>query len=154
MKKLLLLAIFLIASGTKIAKAEQNVYTIKYEYETRLTAYYPRGRVVSTTTGCGLTVLDFEVNEYGWYTYDGKLVIATATDYLLNYGWKYGDGVRLYTYYDVLILEIDGVDYEAIVLDSCGICMTRGYIDLFVVNEDAVIDKYIRVKEVVNEEMV
>ena len=152
MKKLLLLLILLTASGT--VKAEENRYTVTYEYETRLTSYYPRGRAVSNTTGCGLTVLDFEVNEYGWYTYDGKLVIATATDYLLNYGWKYVEDVRLYTYYDVLILEIDGVDYEAIVLDSCGICMTTGRIDLFVVNEDAVIDTQIIVKEVINNEMV
>lgn len=69
MKKLLLLLILLTASGT--VKAEENRYTITYEYETRLTSYYP-----------------------------------------------------------------------------------RGYIDLFVVNEDAVIDKYIRVKEVANNEMV
>jgi hypothetical protein len=53
-----------------------------------------------------------------------------------------------------LILEIDGVEYEAIVLDSCGICMTRGYIDLFVANSGAVIDTYIKVKEVINNEMV
>ena len=154
MKKLLLLAILLIASGSKVVKGEQNEYTITYEYQTRLTSFYPRGNVVSTTTGSGLDVRDFEVNEYGWYTYDGKLVIATATDYLLNYGWKLNEGVRLYTYYDVLILEINGVEYEAIVLDSCGICMTRGYIDLFVVNESAVIDTYIKVKEVTNNEMV
>lgn len=152
MKKLLLLLI-LSASGI-IANAEQNKYTITYEYETRLTSYYPRGNVVTNTTASGLTIEDFELNENGWYTYNGKLVVATATDYLLNYGWKYSEGVRLYTYYDVLILEIDGVEYEAIVLDSCGICMTRGYIDLFVANEDAVIDTFIIVKEVTNNEMV
>ena len=153
MKRILLLLAILL-SGSLTAKAEQNEYTVTYEYQTRLTSFYPRGNVVSTTTGCGLDVRDFEVNEYGWYTYNGKLVIATATDYLLNYGWKLNEGVRLYTYYDVLILEIDGVDYEAIVLDSCGICMTKGYIDLFVVNESAVIDTYIRVKEVTNNEMI
>lgn len=153
MKRILLLLAILL-SGSLTANAEQNEYTVTYEYQTRLTSFYPRGNVVSTTTGSGLDVRDFEVNEYGWYTYEGKLVIATATDYLLNYGWKLNEGVRLYTYYDVLILEIDGVDYEAIVLDSCGICMTRGYIDLFVVNESAVIDTYIRVKEVTNNEMV
>lgn len=154
MKKKLFLIALLLISGVKEARAEENRYTVTYEYETRLTSYYPRGRVVGNTTGCGLTITDFEVNEYGWYTYDGKLVIATATDYLLNYGWKYGEDVRLYTYYDVLILEIDGVEYEAIVLDSCGICMTRSYIDLFVLNESAVIDKQIKVKEVINNEMV
>lgn len=150
MKKLLLLLILLTASGT--VKAEENRYTVTYEYETRLTSYYPKKPV--SLTGCGLGIEDFGVNEFGWYTYKGKLVVATATNYLLNYGWRYSSDVRLYNYYDVLILTIDGVDYEAIVLDSCGICMTTGRIDLFVVNKDAVIDKYIRVKEVTNNEMV
>ena len=152
-KKLFLIVLILI-SGSKEVRAEENRYTVTYEYEARLTSFYPRGNIVSTTTGCGLDVRDFEVNENGWYTYDGKLVIATATDYLLNYGWKLNEGVRLYTYYDVLILNIDGKDYEAIVLDSCGICMTTGRIDLFVKDRDAVIDTFIIVKEVINEEMV
>lgn len=153
LKKLLIIAL-VITLGMPKVKAEENKYRITYEYETRLTSFYPRGNVVSTTTGSGLDVRDFEVNEYGWYTYDGKLVIATATDYLLNYGWKLNEGVRLYTYYDVLILNIDGTDYEAIVLDSCGICMTTGRIDLFVTDRNAVIDTFIIVKEVINEEMV
>jgi hypothetical protein len=150
MKKLLLLAILLIA--TKEVRAEQNAYTVTYEYETRLTSYYPKKPV--SPTGSGLGIEDFGVNEFGWYTYKGKLVVATATSYLLNYGWRYQNGVRLYNYYDVLILTIDGVDYEAIVLDSCGICMTTGRIDLFVVNRDAVKDTQITVKEVINNEMV
>lgn len=150
MKKLLLLLILLTASGT--VKAEENRYTVTYEYETRLTSYYPKKPV--SPTGSGLGIEDFGVNEFGWYTYKGKLVVATATNYLLNYGWRYSSDVRLYNYYDVLILTIDGVDYEAIVLDSCGICMTTGRIDLFVVNKDAVIDTQIIVKEVINNEMV
>lgn len=150
MKKLLLLAILLIA--TKEVRAEQNAYTVTYEYETRLTSYYPKKPV--SPTGSGLGIEDFGVNEFGWYTYKGKLVVATATSYLLNYGWRYQNGVRLYNYYDVLILTIDGVDYEAIVLDSCGICMTTGRIDLFVVSRDAVKDTQITVKEVINNEMV
>lgn len=152
MKKLLLLAILLIASGSKEVRAEENRYTVTYEYETRLTSYYPKKPV--SPTGCGLGIEDFGVNEFGWYTYKGKLVVATATNYLLNYGWRYSSDVRLYNYYDVLILTIDGVDYEAIVLDSCGICMTTGRIDLFVVNRDAVKDTQITVKEVINNEMV
>lgn len=151
MKKLFLLAILLFISGKEV-KAELSQYTITDEYETRLTSYYPRKPV--SPTGCGLGIEDFGVNEYGWYTYKGKLVIATATNYLLNYGWRYQNGVRLYNYYDVLILNINGVDYEAIVLDSCGICMTTGRIDLFVVDKDAVIDTMIIVKEVINDEMV
>ncbi len=134
----------------QMEQAEQ--YTVVYEYETRLTSYYPtRG---DSVTGCGLRPYDFEINENGWYTYNGKLVVATATDYLLNYGWKLNEGVRIYTYYDILILNIDGVDYEAIVLDSCGACMTTGRIDLFVTNKNAVKDTQIIVKEVISTEMV
>jgi hypothetical protein len=151
MKKALLLALIIATIGKEV-KAEENQYTITYEYETRLTSYYPRKPI--QPTGCGLGIEDFGVNDYGWYTYKGKLVVATATNYLLNYGWRYQNGVRLYNYYDVLILNINGVDYEAIVLDSCGICMTTGRIDLFVVDRDAVIDTTIIVKEVINNEMV
>lgn len=152
MKKLLLLIVLIITSAFKEVKAEENRYTITYEYETRLTSYYPKKPV--SPTGCGLGIEDFGVNEYGWYTYKGKLVVATATNYLLNYGWRYSNDVRLYNYYDVLILNINGVDYEAIVLDSCGICMTTGRIDLFVTGRDAIIDTQIIVKEVINNEMV
>ena len=151
MLKKLFLVVLLMVSGINV-RAELSQYTITDEYETRLTSYYPRKPV--SPTGCGLGIEDFGVNEYGWYTYKGKLVIATATNYLLNYGWRYQNGVRLYNYYDVLILNINGVDYEAIVLDSCGICMTTGRIDLFVVDRDAVIDTMIIVKEVINDEMV
>lgn len=151
MKKLLIIALIMILIVPEV-KAEENRYKITYEYETRLTSYYPRKSV--SPTWCGLGIEDFGVNEYGWYTYGGKLVIATATNYLLNYGWRYSEDVRLYNYYDVLILNIDGVDYEAIVLDSCGICMTTGRIDLFVTDRDAVKDTFIIVKEVINEEMV
>lgn len=152
MKKLLLLVIILMMSGTKEVRADENRYTVTYEYETRLTSYYPKKPI--KPTGCGLGIEDFGVNENGWYTYNGMLVVATATNYLLNYGWRYSDDVRLYNYYDVLILNINGVDYEAIVLDSCGICMTTGRVDLFVTDRDAVIDTYIIVKEVINNEMV
>ena len=151
MKKILLLALIIATIGKEV-KAEENQYTVTYEYETRLTSYYPRKPI--RPTGCGLGIEDFGVNEYGWYTYNGKLVVATATNYLLNYGWRYSNDVRLYNYYDVLILNINGVDYEAIVLDSCGICMTTGRIDLFVTDRDAVIDTTIIVKEVTNDEMV
>jgi len=152
MIKKLFLVVLILVSGVKEVRAEENRYTVTYEYETRLTSYYPKKPV--SPTGCGLGIEDFGVNEFGWYTYKGKLVVATATSYLLNYGWRYADDVRLYNYYDVLILNIDGVDYEAIVLDSCGICMTTGRVDLFVTDKNAVIDTIIIVKEVENEEMV
>lgn len=152
MIKKLFLVVLILVSGVKEVRAEENRYRVTYEYETRLTSYYPKKPI--RPTGCGLGIEDFGVNENGWYTYNGMLVVATATNYLLNYGWRYADDVRLYNYYDVLILNIDGVDYEAIVLDSCGICMTTGRVDLFVTDKNAVIDTIIIVKEVENEEMV
>lgn len=150
LKKLIFLIILLITP--KPVKAEIEHFRVVYEYETRMTSYYPTR--ANSSTGCGLQFNNFDVNEFGWFTYDGRLVVATATDYLLNYGWKLADGVRTYEYYQELILEIDGVDYLAVVLDSCGACMTTGRIDLFVVDESAIKDTYIIVKEIVDEEMV
>ena len=74
-------------------------------------------------------------------------MIATATNYLTRSGWTLADGVRTYKYYDELILNIDGVDYPAIVLDSCGSSMHNGRIDLFVSGAWAVKDTMIQVKE-------
>lgn len=152
LKKLLLIPALVLLIPMKPVKAEIENYTVTYEYETRLTSYYPTR--ANTTTGCGLEFYNFDVNENGWFTYDGRLVIATATDYLLNYGWKLADGVRTYEYYQELILNIDGVDYLAVVLDSCGLCMTTGRIDLFVVNKSAIKDTTIIVKEITNDEMI
>lgn len=149
-KKLILILVLLIPF--KSVKAEIEGYTITYEYETRMTSYYPTR--ANAVTGCGLEFTYFDVNENGWFTYDGRLVIATATDYLLNYGWKLADGVRTYEYYQELILNIDGVDYLAVVLDSCGLCMRTGRIDLFVVDTSAIKDTMIIVKEIRNDEMV
>ncbi len=149
-KKLILILVLLIPF--KSVKAEIEGYTITYEYETRMTSYYPTR--ANAVTGCGLEFTYFDVNENGWFTYDGRLVIATATDYLLNYGWKLADGVRTYEYYQELILNIDGVDYLAVVLDSCGLCMRTGRIDLFVVDASAIKDTMIIVKEITNDEMV
>ena len=152
MVKKLILILLVLLIPMKPVKAEIEGYRVTYEYETRMTSYYPTRS--SAVTGCGLDFKYFDVNEKGWFTYDGRLVIATATDYLLNYGWKLADGVRTYKYYQELILEIDGVDYLAVVLDSCGLCMKTGRIDLFVVNESAIKDTTIIVKEITDEQMV
>lgn len=117
-------------------------------YETRMTSFYANdGYGTENCTGSGLCSWDFGVNDKGWYTYNGKLVIATATNYLTRSGWTLADGVRTYKYYDELILNIDGVDYPAIVLDSCGSSMHNGRIDLFVSGAWAVKDAMIQVKE-------
>lgn len=115
-------------------------------YETRMTSYYPGDDCKSgTVTGSGKGVKDFEVNENGWFTYDGKLVVATATKYLLNYGFTLSEGVHTYKYWDEITIEIDGVRYEAIVLDSCGHAMHSDRIDLFVSNKDSIKDSTIKV---------
>lgn len=85
-----------------------------------------------STTGSGKGPWDFSTNHRGWYTYDGKVVIATATPYLLNHGWGQVDGIEYHNYYDTLSFTYDGETFEAIVLDSCGACMSRRIIDVFV----------------------
>ena len=115
-------------------------------YETRMTSYYPGDDCKSrAVTGSGKSIKDFEVNEYGWYTYNGKLVVATATKYLLNYGFTLSEGVHTYKYWEEITIEIDGVRYEAIVLDSCGHAMHSDRIDLFVSNSKSVKDTTIKV---------
>lgn len=123
-------------------KIEENL-----GYTTRMTSYYPNDSLgTGSITGSGLGPSNFEVNDKGWFTYQGKLVIATATDYLIS---RFGlaDGVHTYRYYNELVLNIDGIDYQAIVLDSCGNCMRTGRIDLFVSGSWAVKDTQIIVKE-------
>lgn len=117
-------------------------------YETRMTSFWANdGYGTGNCTGSGLCSWDFGVDEHGWYTYNGKLVVATATTYLTKYGWSLAKGVRTYNYYDEITLVIDGVDYPAIVLDSCGSSMSNGRIDLFVSGGWAVKDTTILVKE-------
>jgi len=117
-------------------------------YTTRMTSYWADdGYGTGNCTGSGLCSWDFEVNDKGWYTYQGKLVVATATTYLANQGWYLADGVHTYKYGDEITLNIDGVDYPAVVKDSCGNCMKTGRIDLFVSSESGARDTQIIVKE-------
>ena len=62
-------------------------------------------------------------------SYQNKIVIATATYECLlsNYGGcatvntlkDVPKGYEVYRYFDELVIEIDGVKYEGIILDSC-----------------------------------
>lgn len=116
-------------------------------YETRMTSFWAAdGSGTGECTGSGLCSWDFGVNEYGWYTYNGKLVVATATTYLANQGWAVADGVHLYKYWEELVLTIDGVEYDAIILDSCGSSMRTDRVDLFVSGGWAVKDTMIQVR--------
>lgn len=116
-----------------ITKAESYMY--------RLTSYYPFDECNSgTCTGTGLCTKDFKVDEHGWYTYNGKLVLAAATTYLQS---KFGvkENKVYFQYYDEVKLTIDGVDYEGIILDTCGACYKSEKIDLFVTDKKSVIDR-------------
>lgn len=96
-------------------------------------------------TGSGKCEKDFQINENGWYTYQGKLVLGTATKYLLKSGFP-DTGQRYFKYYDTLTIEINGKDYEAIVLDSCGACMKNKILDLFVSNRQSSITTRVNIK--------
>lgn len=116
-------------------------------YTTRMTSYWADdGYGTGNCTGSGLCSWDLQTNEKGWYTYQGKLVVAAATTYLANQGWYVGNGVHLYKYGDELTLMIDGIEYDAIVKDSCGNCMKTDRIDLFVSNGSSVKDTTINVR--------
>ena len=116
-------------------------------YTTRMTSYWADdGYGTGNCTGSGLCSWDFEVNDKGWYTYQGKLVVATATTYLANQGWYLADGVHTYKYGDEITLTIDGVDYQAVVRDSCGNCMKTDRIDLFVSNGASARDVMVEVR--------
>ncbi len=135
---------------TPEVKKEANVEETKKVKETklsyRLTSYYTGdGTGSGSVTASGKSTKDFQINERGWYTYQGKLVVATASKRLLSWE-KYKDSTqRFFNLYDELILEIDGVRYDAIVLDVCGAAMKKPIIDLFVSAPYAVKDTYIKV---------
>lgn len=77
----------------------------------------------------------FEVNDKGFYTYNGKVVVATATHECIKSNYegcniynKYEDGITYYNYHNEIDIEVDGVRYEAIVLDSCGKSHDKEYL--------------------------
>lgn len=98
----------------------------------RLTSFYANdGYGTGECVGAGFCAWDFGVNEYGWYTYDGKLVLAAATTYLQKqFGIR--DGITYFKYYDEVNITIDGVVYPGIILDTCGACYKDVRLDLFV----------------------
>lgn len=121
-------------------------------HDVRFTSYYTGDSSGSgNRTASGLSADDFEINDQGWYLYDGKVVVATATEECLesNFGAcrKYSQlpaGYQLHNLYDELTLIIDGIDYPAIVLDHCGASFwdeERQRYDIYVVDKDHVIDK-------------
>lgn len=130
-----------------IEPVHEEVQEVSSSYTTRMTSFYANdGYGTGSCTGSGKCEWHFQVNDKGWYTYQGKLVVATATTYLANQGWYVAPGVHLYKYYEELVLTIDGVEYEAIILDSCGSSMKTDRVDLFVSNAQSVKDTMIEVR--------
>lgn len=124
-----------------------EIEPVSDSYTTRMTSFWANdGYGTGECTGSGKCSWDFGVNEKGWYTYQGKLVVATATTYLANQGWYVAPGVHLYKYYEELVLTIDGIEYDAIILDSCGSSMKTDRVDLFVSNGSSAKDTMIEVR--------
>lgn len=122
---------------------KEEIPVVKYPVNTkyRLTSYYANDELnTGECTGAGFCAWEFGVNEKGWYTYKGKLVLAAATTYLQN---KFGTkpGKTYFKYYDEVNLTIDGEVYQGIILDTCGACYRDERIDLFVKDSASVIDR-------------
>ncbi len=125
----------------KPKKEESIIEDHQVNTKYRLTSYYANDELnTGECTGSGHCWWDFGVNEKGWYTYNGKLVLAAATTYLQN---KFGTktGKTYFKYYDEVSLTIDGIEYSGIILDTCGACYRDERIDLFVKDNNSVIDR-------------
>ena len=108
----------------------------------RITSYWVNDDCNSEDmTASGKNSKDFQLNEKGWYTWNGKLVIATASARLGKTNQK------TYKLYEELTLIINGERYNAIVLDVCGACMRDNRIDLYVKDKAHMIDTMIEVIE-------
>lgn len=107
----------------------------------RLTSFYANDELnTGDCVGAGYCWWDFGVNDKGWYTYDGKLVLAAATTYLQK---KFGtrEGITYFKYYDEVNVTIDGEVYQGIILDTCGACYRDVRLDLMVQDGAHAIDR-------------
>jgi len=96
-------------------------------YTTRMTSFWPaENDWENKCTASGLCMDHMTENEYGWYMYQGKLAIATASTRLGNSSQK------TYKLYQEVKLVIYGKTYPAIVIDVCGACQKYNRIDLYV----------------------
>lgn len=82
--------------------------------------YYSSDGSSGDMTASGLSSRDFGVNGVGMYTYQGKVVLATANTTRMPSVMP--NGFRSNELYDELVIEVWGVQYDAIVLDVCGMC--------------------------------
>lgn len=72
------------------------------------------------TTASMLNTSDFAINSAGMYTFENKVVVATANTNRL--AWPLKQGYKTHDLFDELIIEVNGINYDAIVLDVCGSC--------------------------------
>lgn len=84
------------------------------------TNYFMGDGSSGTTTASGLKVTDFEVNDDGMYTYEGKVVVATANITRLKRG--IAEGYRSHELYEEFTIRLNGKEYTGIALDVCGKC--------------------------------
>jgi len=111
-------------------------------YTTRMTSFWVGDDCNSgDMTASGKSSKDFGVNGNGWYTWNGMLVIATASHRLGN------TNQRTYNLYDQVTLVINGNTYRAVVLDVCGACMRDNRIDLFVKDYASAIDTSVEIRK-------
>ena len=95
--------------------------------------YYHTGDSMNSgnITSSGHTTNNFKVNSKGWYTYQGKVVLAAATTVCLYTKsgpcgkWNHVPSeIEVYNLYDTITFEINNKEYQGIILDSCGSCMS------------------------------
>ena len=137
------LVVFLSIILIKFLLPKNYTFTSK-KYTIGFTYYYPNDATGSSNTvgapsknhSGKLTTASFNTNDQGWYTYNYNgvdyLVVAAATTYCRDSENHCGisvnkhgiaQNIHYFNYYDTLVLNIGGTEYNAIVLDSCGACM-------------------------------
>lgn len=104
------------------ASGVTNRYPINHVKTTDVyfTNYHLGDGSSGTTTASGLQIKDFEVNDDGMYTYDGKVVVATANMTRLPRG--IAEGYRSHELYEEFTIRLNDKEYSGVVLDLCGAC--------------------------------
>lgn len=129
-KKVLTLQTISAKSSIPFSDFIEPSASIEKDYvEITLTRFYPNDSTGSDKCMATMCVTKLKINSKGWYTYEGKVVLAAAT-YLCQAKCKnratYGplpSDYRIYNFYDEITFVLENVEYTGIILDSCGACM-------------------------------
>ena len=91
--------------------------------------WYSKEECGTSSTGSGKNDKNFGIDPtLGCYTYNGKVVLAAATNILQkNGGYTRRDHVYYFDYYDEVEFTYNGKKYTGIILDSCGVSMRPEY---------------------------